>query len=140
MSYRKKIVWGIISSMVGFFASMVLAKPEIFGLCDMGDKKCIYFFIDYFDNVAKFIFAFSVSFFIIFTMLSFIDESVFNYWKKFAKIFLSIAIILIIITPTQHGGFVGIDKELSTWFLAIAFLIISLGIIIWKSVSLKKGN
>ncbi|MFA6184148.1 MAG: hypothetical protein WC682_03520 [Parcubacteria group bacterium] len=138
MNYKKKIYWGVAISVGAFFLSIVLAKPEIFGLCNYNDMKCIYNYIDIFDSIAQFVGLFSIAFFIIFSIILFCKELVFNYWKKFAKIFLSVAIILILITPTQYGGFVGIDKEMVTWGLASLFLISSLGIIIWKSIQLRK--
>ncbi|EKE20492.1 MAG: hypothetical protein ACD_7C00551G0001 [uncultured bacterium] len=100
--------------------------------------------LDFFDSVDESIgipvFLFSIVLFFIFFIFLFIKEEIFNIWKKFAKIFLPIAIILIIITPTQYGGFVGIDKELATWWLAGLFLVSSVGIIIWKSIELRKKS
>jgi hypothetical protein len=140
MDYKKKIIWGIVMSVLGFFTSVVLAKPELFSLCEKGDKKCIYFFIDYFDNVAQFVGLFSVIFLLLFFIFLFIKEDIFNIWKKFAKIFLPIAVLLVIVTPTHYGGLVGIDKELVTWWSASLFLISSIGIIMWKSIQLRKNK
>lgn len=127
MSYRKKI--GLSVALIIIMVIIGYLLTEIVRL-------------DFFDSLDESIgipvFLFSVALLVVYFLFLFMREEIFNYWKRFAKIFLPIAIILIIITPTQYGGFVGVDKELATWFLAVAFLIISLGIIIWKSIQLRK--
>ncbi len=127
MSYRKKI--SLLMILVFFWAVVGYFFAEIVRLKSF-DNLDIYFGIP--------LFLFSLVFIILLFFFLFTKEIVFNSWKKFAKIFISIAMILIIITPTQYGGIVGIDKESATWSLASLFLLASLTIIIWKSIELKR--
>jgi|APHig6443717497_1056834.scaffolds.fasta_scaffold253420_1 hypothetical protein len=135
MDYKKKVAWGIIISVVGILIGYYLSSPIKHFVCT---KTWCTKIIG--GDVGMPLFLFSIALFFIFFIFLFIKEEIFNYWKKFAKIFLPVAIILIVITPTQYGGFVGIDKEMVTWILSVLFFIISIGIIIYQSIKLKKGN
>ncbi|HBR78869.1 MAG TPA: hypothetical protein DEA46_00375 [Candidatus Moranbacteria bacterium] len=133
MDYRKKKYLKIIISIVGILTGYYFSSPIKHDICR--ETLCIRIIGG---DVGMPLFLFSIVLFLIFFIFLFVKEDVFNIWKKFAKIFLPIAILLIIITPTTYGGFVGIDKELATWWLAGLFLISSIAIIIWKSIQLRK--
>lgn len=133
MDYAKKKYLQLIISIVGILVGYYFSSPIKHDICQ---KTLCTKIIG--GDVGIPLFLFSIALFFIFFIFLFIKEEVFNYWKKFAKLFLPVAIILIIITPTQYGGFVGIDKEMATWGLASLFLIISFGIIIWKSIQMRK--
>lgn len=92
----------------------------------------------FFTPLGTFIGFFSLAFAIIFFVSLFVNIHVFNYWKKFVLIFFPLAIFFVLLMPSISGGFVGIDKELATLFLAGLFLASSVGIIIWKSIQLSK--
>ncbi|EKE20746.1 MAG: hypothetical protein ACD_7C00494G0001 [uncultured bacterium] len=129
MNYRKKIGLLVVFTMIMAIIGYLLTEIVRLNFFDSLDE-----------SIGIPVFLFSLTLFFIFFIFLFIKEGVFNYWKKFAKIFLPIAIIIIAITPTQQGGFVGIDKELATWWLVGLFLISSFGIIIWKSIELRKKS
>ena len=76
-------------------------------------------------------------------LLYFLKEGVYKAWRKFAVIYLPIAIFLIAISPTHSSNFlggpsVGYDREGTTIALSIIFLLISLILIIYKSIKLRK--
>lgn len=74
--------------------------------------------------------------FIIFFILIFLSKEIFKTWKKIAIVLIPVSIILIIITPIQCSAPLGLcfDKSRLTIFLSVIFSIISLIIIIYKSV------
>lgn len=67
----------------------------------------------------------------------FLRESVFRAWANFAKWWVPLQILLVLITPESSGGyFVSlIDKQFVAIILSGVFAILSLIIIIWKSVT-----
>ena len=69
-------------------------------------------------------------------ILFFFPSEVFKFWKKFAIILIPISIILITITPVYCDAPLNLcfNKILTTRFTSIIFAIISLIIIIYKSV------
>ena len=72
----------------------------------------------------------------ILVILIILPRAIFNTWKRFAIFLIPISIVLIIITPVYCHAPLGMcfDKKLITRFLSITFAIISLIIIIYKSV------
>ncbi len=78
---------------------------------------------------------------IIFLILLFTKEAVFNSWKKFGIWYIPLAAILIFLAPSSSGGSfgysMGFDREAVTMFTSGLFLIISLLIIITKSWRLR---
>lgn len=75
--------------------------------------------------------------------LLFLHEEIFQSWKKFAKIYLSISVAIILLFMFSSGGGGnfglggGMDAEGATMFLSALFFIISLVIIITKSLKLR---
>ncbi len=136
MSYRKKILILLGLEILIFIIGFGIVYPEIMGFCKLNDDNCIFKFPVF--SIGESLLIGSPFLIAVSILLIFLKKEFYYFWKKFAKIFLPIAIILIIITPTQYGGFVGINKEMIVWFLSILFLITSIGIIIWKSIELKK--
>ncbi|MDX9925610.1 MAG: hypothetical protein RBS48_12675 [Ignavibacteriaceae bacterium] len=135
MDYRKKKYLGIMISMLGILIGYYFSSPINHDIC----RKTLCTKIVGGD-VGIPLFLFSSALLFIFLMFLFVKEDVFNIWKKFAKIFLPVAMLLVVITPTHYGGLVGIDKEIATWWLAGLFLFISIGIIVWKSIHLRKNK
>ena len=84
---------------------------------------------------------FSIALFFLSLILRFTREQVFRSWLKFARIFLPIAIALIVLTPSGSGGFSagfgGPDRETVTEELAALFSLISLVLIVYKSIKLR---
>ena len=90
------------------------------------------------ENVAIFLILFGgVVFFLSFILL-FVHEQKFYFWLRFAKYYLPIAAVLILLSPTVDSSILGFDKEFMTWVLSGIFFIASLGIIIFKRRSLGR--
>ena len=136
MSYKKEIFTLLVVEILMFIIGFGIVYPEMVGLCNINDNVCINKFPVF--SLGEPLLLGSPFLIVISIILFFLRHDFYSDWKKFAKIFLPVAKILIVITPTQYGGFVGIDKEMATWNLASLFLAISLGIIIRKSIELKK--
>ncbi|MDH4330109.1 MAG: hypothetical protein OEV93_00980 [Candidatus Moranbacteria bacterium] len=86
----------------------------------------------YFNDLGTFLFLFSLALIIIFIVLYFVkNEGVFKIWRNFAGVYLSIAIILAVITP-DTPGFLRPDSEIISLWLAGIFFVVSLGIILGK--------
>lgn len=95
-----------------------------------------------FDSTGTFIFLFSIALIIILGTLLFLQKEVFNAWLKFARIYIPIAAILILFSPSQRQCGLGVvcfgsDKEDMTWFLSIPFFIISIVLIVRAHRRLK---
>lgn len=75
---------------------------------------------------------------LIFSLVTYyLPESVFRAWVTFAKWWVPLQILLVLLVPESSGGFfvVIFDKQFATIVLSALFTVISLGIIIWKSVA-----
>lgn len=138
MNHKNKIYGILITSVIAISISLVLALPEKFGLCAKNDINCLHSYIDNFNEIIQVIFFLSIPVVIISFVLLFLREQVFNAWSKFAVIFLPVAVILIIITPTTKKTIIDFDKESVTLLLASIFLITSLLIIFIKSFKLRR--
>ena len=138
MSYRKKIIAIIVLCLFSFFLSLVLTTPDNFGLCNSRDTDCIHGYIDNFNNIAQVAGFFSISIFIISLILLFSREEIFHTWKKFAIIYILLSLIIITLAPTSAPNIISFDKESATLWLAVIFLIVSLAIIIVKTVKLRR--
>jgi len=107
------------------------------------------YIVDYYKLYYKFetdilqaLFFFPLFLVILSTVLFFTREQVFRSWLRFAKWYLPIAAILILISSDTGGGlFIGFgggyDREGMIWFTAGLFLIISLLLIATKSWKLR---
>lgn len=67
----------------------------------------------------------------------FLKESVFRAWVNFAKWWVPLQILLVLVTPESSGGyFVSlVDKQFVAIILSGVFAITSLVIVIWKSIA-----
>lgn len=138
MNYKTKIYWILTVSVITSLISLILALPENFGLCSKNDIVCLHNYIDNFNEIIQVIFIFSIPIIIVSFILLFLREQVFNTWLKFSIIFLLIAIVLIAMAPTVNGTLIGFDKETTTLWLATIFMIVSLLIVVIKSLHLRR--
>ncbi len=94
-----------------------------------------------YDDIVQVLVVFSAPLILLSLLFFFTKETVFRAWAKFAKIYLSVAAVLIFLSTfsNQGGGWIGVgfDTELTTWWLAGLFLIISLFLIAIKSWKLR---
>ena len=84
------------------------------------------------ENIAIFTILFSGSVVLSNLLLLFFLDSYFVSWSRFAKYYLPIAALLVIIFPTTDSSILGFDKEFMSWFLSGLFLVISIIIILYK--------
>src|SRR3989338_3349372 len=114
-------------SIAGFLVGIFFANITELGVCNTGFCRNILE-----DTVGVPVGLFSVALFVLSIILLFLQEKVFRAWVKFAKWYLPIVAVIIIIFPAQ-AGFLSPDRETITWLTAGVFLIASLSIIIFKS-------
>ena len=98
---------------------------------------------DILDSIAVPLGFFTIAIFPIAIILLFRPKPIFNSWWRFAKIYLPIALTLILIMGfSSDDGSWGVgadfDAEITIWLTASLFLIISLILIIYKSIKLRK--
>lgn len=136
MSYRKKIKIILLVGILSIIVSFIVALPEKVGICDPSDHVCIGIFIDRYNIIASILVALFVPVLLISLILYFLSEQIFTSWFRFAKYYLPIAAILIILSPTVDSSILGFDKEFMTWLFSGIFFLTSLGIIIFKRRSL----
>jgi len=89
------------------------------------------------ESLAIFIMLFSASIGLSSIPLIFVSSSVLSSWLRFAKYYLSLAALLIILSPSVNSSIFGFDKEIVTWWLAGIFLGISVILIIYKQIRAK---
>jgi hypothetical protein len=85
---------------------------------------------------------FSISLLPLLFLLIFTKEAVYLAWRKFALWFLPISALLIFSAPEYSGGgFIGMSygftREIMSMTLAVLFFVISLILIIYKSIKLR---
>ena len=132
MGYKRVLKSSAIVSILVFILSILICD---FGL---GRQICR---PNVNEDLANFLTLFSFPIFLLSLILHFTREQVFRSWLKFARIFLPIAIALIVLTPSGSGGFSagfgGPDRETVTEELAALFSLISLVLIVYKSIKLR---
>ncbi len=68
-------------------------------------------------------------------------DEIFRAWTAFARWWIPLSMIAILVTPRESGGFISIPLQATlALFCAGVFLIVSLIIIAWKHYSLKKNK
>ena len=136
MNIAKQLGLIVLVSFATFFVSVYLGDPEQNGLCQLNDVTCGNF---YAHTVSDPFFFFSASLLITAAILLFVREATFKSWRRFAYWAIPISVLLLWIAPTTTGGGLGISflsytKESASWLVSGAFLLISLIIIVRKSL------
>ena len=128
MGYKKKILWLIGIAALGFVITVFFEN--------LNYRKL--------DAIQQFLGLFSIISFILLIALYFLAEPVFVTWKKFARIYLPIAAVLVIFEPSSlvlidfYGR--GKDREGLTMFLSGLFILISLILIVRAHRRLKRQS
>ena len=115
----------------------VLAFPEEIGLCEYNQISCVNL---YTESLAQPLVIFGLSILMSLVVLLVSSDMASITWRKFAIWGIPLGAILITLTPVSNYGAGGIgipniDREIVTWIVSIAFLLISLIIIATKSLS-----
>lgn len=128
----KTLITISIFSVLIFVVGMVFIFPESFSLCDSGPgyRECKDQY-DRYETQGALLALFAPIFFLVSVIVySYIKiPEAFRSWSRFAKCYLPIAAVLILLSPTTSASLMGFDKELVTWWLAGIFFVVSLGII-----------
>ncbi len=67
------------------------------------------------------------------------SDKIFHAWVSFAKWWVPLSIVAILVTPVESGGWISLPfQAMMAAFCAATLLFVSLGIICWKHFSLKK--
>ena len=75
---------------------------------------------------------------LLFSLISYkLQDEVFSTWVKFAKWWVLGTILLVLITPAQDSSLLPVTKEIVSLFSTGVFTLVSLIVIVAKSVSLK---
>ena len=93
----------------------------------------------YVETIGRPMFFFSLAFLIVCLTLFFTREKAYKAWLKFAYFAVPISVILLWLAPTSTPGGLGISylnytKESASWLVSGALLLISLIIIVRKSL------
>ncbi len=67
-------------------------------------------------------------------------DSVFRIWKKFSYAYMPFAVLLIFLAPNTSRNILGIDREFTSIWLSILYVIISLVLITYKSWRIKRST
>jgi hypothetical protein len=78
--------------------------------------------------------------FFIFSLITYsMKEIIFQIWWKFARVWVPLSMLAILISPDYSSNWMfPVEKGNVALFTSILFIIISIGIIIWKSIELKR--
>lgn len=137
MNYKKKKLLTLFVSVLGLIAAFILTSPNTVGLCSSGDIFC---FDPYDELIGQPLGIFSVCVFVISLILLIVHDQIFETWSKFSLIVLPILVILIAVTPAVKSNPISFDKEMTTLSLAAVYFILSILIIIFKSLKLRRGE
>ncbi|MFA5877241.1 MAG: hypothetical protein WC880_02670 [Candidatus Paceibacterota bacterium] len=89
------------------------------------------------------LYIFSLAILPITLVLCFVSSLIFKSWLKFAMWWVPLSILVIVVTPVTNNSWMPLYsfvKEDVAWFMGGVFVVISLGIIVWKTLSLRKKN
>jgi len=143
MTHKKTIKILLSVSLLLFVLGLVFAFSEEVGLCQYNEISCVNL---YSEGLAQPLILGMLAVAITLIILLFIRQEVFKTWSRFAIVAIPLAVIWIALTPVQSssGGTFGLGiaetRESVTWIASIAFLVISLIIILFKSSRAKKTN
>ncbi len=129
----KKIILKISAS---FLLLSVIINPYIIGLCTNSDKYCIFGSLAHY--IGKPFFYLSLSLLLLSLLVLVVRDEVFQTWIKFVYIWIPLSIISIFISPEYGNSLLPIEKDTVSIFFSSLFLVISLLVIFWKSISLRK--
>ncbi len=136
---KKKQIVLILSSILLIIAYVITNNTsfEFFGFCSPGDPACVNDF-NYYGIIILYA---AKPIFLVSLILLFVKDKVFELWQKFAVWYLPIAAILIWLIPEPGSGdFLAPSNIMFTeWFFWL-YALISVVLIAYKSIGLKKSK
>ncbi len=149
-NHKQKLLIILLLSCVLFLLALVLLNPLSFGICKStytwdptGNGTSEIGCLDN-DSTGQALAMFSVLLILFSIILLFRPEQIFQSWKKFAMWWLPLSAFLVFVMPSTGGsggfgggGLGGPDREIMTWFTAGVFFLVSLAIIVRKSLKLR---
>lgn len=119
MNDKDKLIWWLVASIAMFLVSLIL-----------------YFVGREFDVIGQYLTTYSVVLFVLILVQAVMNGfRLFAIWKKLSLIYIPIMAVIVLLTG-RGTGIMPIDSEIVTWWTAGLFLIISLGIIVYKKIKL----
>jgi hypothetical protein len=135
---KTKIQGGLlfVISLLGTGIGWYFGDPESYGVCQLNDVSCGNF---YAHTLGAPVFFLSFAILITSVLLFFVREEVYKSWRRFAYWAIPIGILILIAAPTSTpGGFgpsmLDFTKQIASWLVSGAFLLISLWIIVSRSL------
>lgn len=121
----------ICISAVLFLLSMITGVPQWFGLCDKWDFDCQFSYRENF-MILGWLVLIAPPFFLL-GLMSWVknkSEKVFMAWWKFARVYIPIALILIVLSDgggalSGLGAGGGFDREITIWVTAVIFFLVT---------------
>ena len=142
MGHRKITRMLVLIFSALFIGGLIINNTFSIGLCAESDYNCD---LLWGEGLALPLWFGSLTVLIILGLLYFRPQEVFNSWKKFAIWAIPLGAIFIAISPVSCegglGAFTGVcfwTKEIATWWLSGLFFLISLLIILVKSLKLRR--
>ena len=134
MKNYKKILWWLIGVYLAGFISAVFVAGTSWVLRSDWDGS----HLDLSEAISQPLGLFSLFIGFLSLAIFFLREEIFHAWIKFARIYLPIAILLILWAPSSDSSLFPLDKEVMSLVTSVLFLFISLLIIGIKSWKLRK--
>jgi hypothetical protein len=137
LTKARTLIIAITSLTIGY----IFIHPLQFGICkDIysfgGAVRCSDKFLP---SAGDFLVQISIVVLLLVGVLYFLREEIFRAWIRFARWWVPLSLVLILAAPTSSHSWAigGFDREGVTWLMDGLFLIISLILIIKKSVQLR---
>ena len=92
-----------------------------------------------YDDLGQFLTAFSVAIIFVLLMQLMFYKGISRGWERFTVVYVILSALLVLITSNQNAPLTPIDKEIVTWFTAGGFVVISLILIAYKQIRLKRS-
>ena len=136
MTHTKKLIISIVFLLVLTVASVLLARVDYGGICMNARWDCL----DFFDTVAGVVFAWSIGISAFLFILAFLKKEVFINWFKFARIYIPLSILFIVLDSSNgDGNSLGIESgEFYGSLLSLIYFIVSIILIVRAYRRLKR--
>jgi len=136
MTYRTRFI--SIALLFGVMAAgaLLYMRADYVGICVKGDRSCY----DVFDTITNVSFLLALSITPILFVLAFLSKEVFTAWFKFARIYIPLSILFIVLDSSNgDGNSLGIESgEFYGSLLSLIYFIVSIILIVRAYRRLKR--